>query len=229
MLLFGAKYADRAAELQAAIDANGGAIVLEDRSRGAAAAGADGGAAGAGDAAAPPEPEVIRGAVRGVTTDAAAVVPAADVVIISVNGPAMAAAIEQVAPHLRPEQLVLFLMGIGGIQYRQVADAVARHAPGRGVPIFAATKTLPWACRAAAPGRVNVCGTKHEVGLAVAPDAGALLRAMVPALLANLFPGTKFSLQADAGVLERTCLPYDVLGNDVLVRGRERGGEDECG
>lgn len=196
-MLFGPAYAERAEALQAALDANGGCMILEDHSAGG-------------------EPAIVRGPIAGVTTDAARVVPFADLIAISLNGPAMAPAVEQIAEHLHPEQLLLFLQGISGINYRQVVDAMGRHALTN-LPTFAATKTLPWACRLQRPGRVSVLGTKADIGLALAPDASMLLRAMLPALLAGLFPGTRFRINPSP--LDVTCLPYDILGNDVLHPG----------
>lgn len=49
--------------------------------------------------------------------------------------------------------------GMGGVNYQQVLDATARHG-ATAPPIYAASKTLPWACRIAAPGRVRVGGAK---------------------------------------------------------------------
>lgn len=111
---FGPAYTARAESLAAAIAANGGAITLE--------------------CPAPPPgspaaalPAVTRGPVAGVTTDAVSVIPDADVIVISLNGPAMGAAVEQIAPHLRPDQLLLFLMVRGG-----EGEAFGRRCKHRG-------------------------------------------------------------------------------------------------
>lgn len=102
---FGPKYTDRAAELSAAIAANGGGITLLHPAP-----------AGGEDEGVPAfrEDLVDHGAIAGVTCDASAVIPGADVIVISMNAPAMAAAAEQIAPYLRSQQLVLYLMVRGG-------------------------------------------------------------------------------------------------------------------
>lgn len=77
--------------MQAAIDANGGAILLDvhapDGTHSATRA----------------------GPVRGVSTDAAVVLGRADAVIFSVTGPAMDGLARELAPFLRPSQLLLYL------------------------------------------------------------------------------------------------------------------------
>jgi hypothetical protein len=192
-LLFGASYADRAAALRAALTPNGGAITLDVR-------GPDGATTH------------VHGRLAGITTSLAAAVPAADIVIVSLNGPAMGPALEALAPHLRPHQLLLLLQGLGGVNFAQLAKAMPLGSP---LPLYAASKTLPWACRLLGPGHVSVCGTKAVVGLALAPGTSPLLRAMLPPLLGGLLPGTRFVLEENP--LDFVYLPYDILGNPVLV------------
>jgi len=158
---------------------------------------------------------LLQGAIEHVSTCAAEVVPSADIVIVSTTGPAMDALIRELAPHLHQHQLLLLLQGMGPVNYMQLKAAMRQAGRARRMPVFAAAKVLPWACRLQAPGRVDVCGTKAHVELALGPTTSPLLRAALPQLLASLFPGTRFLVHPNA--LEATFFPYDVLGNDVLV------------
>lgn len=124
-LYFSPKYAARAAAVQAAVDANGGAILLDTRAP-------DGSGAA-----------TLAGRVRGVGTDAAALLERADVIIISVNGPSMADLARELAPHLRPSQLLLYLQGLGCVNFLQLQRAM-QAAGDRPLPMLAATRTLPW-------------------------------------------------------------------------------------
>ena len=108
--------------MQAAIDANGGAILLDVHA-------ADGSRAA-----------TRTGPVRGVTTDAATALRCADIVIFSVTGPAMDGLARELAPFLRPSQLLLYLQGLGCVNFLQLQRAMA----GRPLPMLAATRTLPW-------------------------------------------------------------------------------------
>lgn len=124
-LYFSPRYAERAATVQAAIDANGGAILL--------------------DVHAPDGSLAARraGHVRGVSTNAAALLAQADVVVFSLTGPAMDGLARELAPFLRPTQLLLYLQGLGCVNFVQVQRAMAA-AGGRPLPMLAATRTLPW-------------------------------------------------------------------------------------
>jgi hypothetical protein len=181
-----------------------------------------------------PLPACPQGAIQGVSTDAAELLAAADIVLISVTAPAMEGLIRELAPHLRSTQLLLFLQGTGTVNYMMLKAALqdcisaglqsigAKGNPASSLaarmPMYAAAKVLPWACRLQAPAQVTVCGTKERVKLALAPDACALLQVMLPRLLDGLFPGTRFMLDANA-VLEHTYFPYGVLVSDVVVSG----------
>lgn len=132
--------------------------------------------------------------------------------------------IRELAPHLRSQQLLLFLQGTGAVNYMMLkaalqdcvtAGPISTSLADR-MPMYAAAKVLPWACRLQAPAQVTVCGTKERVKLALAPDACGLLRVMLPRLLDGLFPGTRFLLDANA-VLEHTYFPYGLLCSDVIV------------
>jgi hypothetical protein len=231
---FGPAYAREAGVLADALAAAGGVIKLHDKASGA---------------------PLVSGQVAGVTTDAALIVPDADLIIISTSAPTTEAIVDQVGPYMRPDQLVVFLMvgagwergyggcdasrlgarrrrppppppppdprppaaaqGIGSVCFQQLQAASARAglpAP----PVYAATKTLPWACRISAPGCVAVGGAKGEVGVGLAPDASPLARAMLPPLLGGLFPPVKFLVD---GALDATCLPYEFLAAVVRTGG----------
>ena len=118
-------YAERAAALRAAIAANGGAILLHSHAP-------DG------------SPAATRaGPVAGVSTDAAALLPRADIVVLSVTGPAMDGLARELAPHLRPHQLLVWMQGLGAVNFEQLRRAMDA-AGGRPLPMLAATRTLPW-------------------------------------------------------------------------------------
>ncbi|KAF8056100.1 odh1 [Scenedesmus sp. PABB004] len=206
-LYYSPKYEERAAAMRATLAANGGAIRITRRT-------------GAGGQA---ETTTFDGPVAGVSTDAATALASADIVIISVTAPAMEPLLRELVPSLRHHQLLLFLQGIGPVNYLQLktalaeladADAAAGRPHTARMPIFAAAKVLPWACRMQAPGVVTICGTKAHIDFAVGPGTSLLLAAMLPRLLGGLFEGTRFILSPNA--LEVTFFPYDVLGNDVL-------------
>jgi hypothetical protein len=172
--LLSLSYAARGAELADALAVAGGAIHVTSTS-GASA----------------------RGLVAGVNADAAAVVPGADAIIISLPGPAVAPMLAELAPHLAAHQLVLLLRGMGPANYMAFSKAAeAAQGPGTPLPFFAATKALPWDCCALSPGCVVVSGgpMARAVPVAAAPGAPAAARAALPQLLGGLFPGTVFEL-----------------------------------
>lgn len=223
-------YQQRADALRASLASNGGCITLTTHAPTAAAPDGTttgqvrarrlGGTCSCTDAActllqASLPQLLLQGAVECVSTCAAEVVPSADIVIVSTTGPAMDPLIRELAPHLHQHQLLLLLQGMGPVNYMQLKAAMRQAGRARRMPVFAAAKVLPWACRLQAPGQVDVCGTKAHVELALGPNTSPLLRAALPQLLASLFPGTRFLVHPNA--LEATFFPYDVLGNDVLV------------
>lgn len=61
--------------------------------------------------------------------------------------------------------------------------------------------------------------TQTEVGIAVAPDASTLVRAMLPLLLSELFAPVKFKLCSTP--LDATWLPYEIITVVVSGRGAE--------
>uniref|UniRef100_A0A383WCK4 Rhodanese domain-containing protein n=1 Tax=Tetradesmus obliquus TaxID=3088 RepID=A0A383WCK4_TETOB len=215
-LYYSPRYQQRAAEMRAALAVNGGAITLT--------------AHALPTAEAPDGTTTYKGPIQGVSTNAAELLAAADVVLLSVTAPAMEGLIRELAPHLRSQQLLLFLQGTGAVNYMMLKAALqdcVKAGPtstslADRMPMYAAAKVLPWACRLQAPAQVTVCGTKERVKLALAPDACGLLRVMLPRLLDGLFPGTRFLLDANA-VLEHTYFPYGLLCSDVIHPGMMYG------
>lgn len=118
------QFSQAADDLHAGLARNGGAILLDCRAP-------DGGTT------------THAGRVRGVTTDAAVVVPAADVIIFSVTGPDLDALARELAPHLRHTQALLYLPGQGCFNFLQLCRAMDAVG-GRALPRVAATRTLPW-------------------------------------------------------------------------------------
>ncbi|KAI9002944.1 6-phosphogluconate dehydrogenase [Hyaloraphidium curvatum] len=193
-------YEARAQVLHEAIVANGG-IILESQGKPGAT-----------------------GPVLGVSSDAAELLPAADIIVISLNGPRMDALIRELAPHMRPRHLLVYLPAMGAVNYLQLKSAMKEHAAATGhsnalvhLPLFAATRTLPWACRIIAPAHINLCGTKAVVDMALAPGAPKEEAAAVRELLNSLFPGTTFLLNPQP--IETSFIPFDALGNPVLHPG----------
>jgi hypothetical protein len=171
-------------------------------------------------------PACLQGAIHGVSTNARELLAAADIILISVTAPAIEGLIRELAPHLRSNQLLFFLQGTGAVNFMMLKSALqdcvksgmksgANSLAGR-MPMYAAAKVLPWACRVQAPAQVSICGTKDCVSVALAPGANALLRVMVPQLLGGLFPGTRFLLDAEAA-LEQTYFPFGALCASVIV------------
>lgn len=148
----------------------------------------------------------------------------ADLIILSLNGPSMEPLFLELAPYLRSDQAIVLLPAMGAVNYQQLKvamrDAALRKDPTATavhMPTYAATRTLPWACRVISPGRINLCGTKAGVPMCLAPGDTAEEAEAMSALLDSLFLGTSFQLNPNP--IEQSFLPFDTLGNPVLHPG----------
>jgi ketopantoate reductase len=170
-----------------------------------------------------PSPSTTHGLIRGgVTIHPETAIPAADVVLVSLPSPAHEALVNELAPHLgrgHHKQLLVFLPGAGGLDLMLLQQALAKQPSWQQEQVsYAASKTLPWSCRATGPATVNIRGTKTVVDVALGPqslhsDRSAHFTAAP--LLSSLFEGTTFVVNPN--LLEATLMPYNVCGNSILV------------
>ncbi len=120
------------------------------------------------------------GRLEAITTDIAAVVPEADVILVVVPATAHAAMAEAAAPYLRDGQVIVLNPGRtgGALEFSQV---LRRCRVERRV-LVAEAQTLLFACRISGPARVRVNSIKREVPLAALPacDTPRVLEAISP-------------------------------------------------
>jgi opine dehydrogenase len=115
----------------------------------------------------------VEGIVEGVgpldlvTTDMAAAVSDADIILVVVPATAHAAMAEACGPHLRDGQVIVLNPGRtgGALEFRQVLARVG----ARSRVVVAEAQTLLFACRISGPARVRVSGIKRQVPLAALP------------------------------------------------------------
>lgn len=128
----------------------------------------------------------LEGAIEGlghlelVTTDIAAVVPEADVILVVVPATAHAAMAEACAPHLRDGQVIVLNPGRtgGALEFRQVLGSCGLERQ----VLVAEAQTLLFACRISGPARVRVNSIKRQVSLAALPacDTPRVLEVLHP-------------------------------------------------
>lgn len=137
------------------------------------------------------EGPAVSGAARiaGVTTDPAEALAWTDTLVCAVPSYAHAPFIEQLAPFLRPNHLLLLMPGnLGSLAF---AEALAqRGAPGT---VIVESDTAPYVCRKMAPDRAVIWGVVERLGVGVLP-AGQT-NEVLP-MVQQLFPGA--SAYADA-------------------------------
>jgi NAD/NADP octopine/nopaline dehydrogenase-like protein len=105
--------------------------------------------------------------VTRISSDPAAIIPDADVVLIAVPAFAHAGVLRRIAPHLKAAAIVGALPARGGFEFE--APALISGIEPRGERIIFALQTLPWSTRVQEPGRVVHVG---------AQKAGALMAAL---------------------------------------------------
>ena len=129
------------------------------------------------------------------TTDFARAMAGAELVIVAVPTHAHEATAERLAPHLRPEQL---LMLAPGHTLTLVPNVLRRH--GIAAPRHCETGTLPYICRKASPARVRITKASEHIVFGVFParDRDPIVERIRP-----LFPAIKPA----ANILE-TVFPY---------------------
>jgi predicted dinucleotide-binding enzyme len=105
--------------------------------------------------------------VTRISSDPAAIIPDADVVLIAVPAFAHASVLQRIAPHLRAAAVVGALPARGGFEFE--ASAIISGIEPRGERVVFALQTLPWSTRVQEPGRIVHVG---------AQKAGALMAAL---------------------------------------------------
>ncbi|HKU68918.1 MAG TPA: NAD/NADP octopine/nopaline dehydrogenase family protein [Candidatus Baltobacteraceae bacterium] len=126
--------------------------------------------------------------IAAISSDAAQIIPDADLVLMAVPAFAHAGVLKRIAPHLKSTAIIGALPARGGFEFE--ASALLSGIEPQGERIIFALQTLPWSTRVQEPGRVVHVG---------AVKAGALMAA----LPARRAPGI-------AALLER------VLGTQVI-------------
>ena len=153
-----------------------------------------------------------------VTTDAAEALAWSDTVLIPVPSYAHAPFLAELAPHLRPGQLLALLPGNLGT----LALATALRAAGIEGVVLAEADTAPYVCRKTAPDRAVIWGEVPNPGIGVFPgtatDAAlATLRPFFPG--ATAYPSV---LAAGLSALNPIVHPPGVLLNAGRIE-RSRG------
>jgi opine dehydrogenase len=90
--------------------------------------------------------------LAGVTTDPAEALAGSDVVLMSVPAYAHQPFVEQIVPHLRPDQLLVLLPG----NFGSLVFARALHEAGKRGVVVAESDTAPYVCRRMGP-RMRTC------------------------------------------------------------------------
>ncbi len=130
-----------------------------------------------------------------ITTDAAAAMARADLVILMVPTQAHESMAAMVAAHLKPDQLLLASPGHTGLL---IPEALRRHGVRR--PRHAETGRLPYICRMAGPAWVRISKASEHLVFGVFPavDTAAVAERMRP-----VFP----AIQPAQSIL-KTVFPY---------------------
>ena len=102
------------------------------------------------------------------TTDVARGVEGADIVVIVTQGPDQRAAAEAMAPHLRPEQVVLVKPGC---TFGAVEVGVVLGGAGADAVAVAETDSFAYGCSIPEPGVSAITSVKQRFGVAVLPVA----------------------------------------------------------
>ena len=112
------------------------------------------------------------GRVHVISADPAEIIPAADLVIITLPAHAHRHILDRIVPHLRRDAVLAFVAARAGLEF-EVAKSVPGIAPYGGRRILG-LQTLPWLCRVRQPGRlVEVLGVKSRVLAATLPAGSA--------------------------------------------------------
>ena len=120
--------------------------------------------------------------LAGVTTDPAEALAWADTLVCSVPSYAHNAFIEQLAPFLRPNHLLLLMPGnLGALAF---AEALAEQ--GAAGTVVVESDTAPYVCRKLAPDRAVIWGMVDRLGVGVFPSSQT--NEVLPAIQ-QLFPG----------------------------------------
>ena len=120
------------------------------------------------------------GQVEMVTTEVAAAVAEADILLVVVPATAHASMAEECAPHLRDGQIVVLNPGRtgGALEFRQVlrSNGVTSRV------LVSEAQTLLFTCRISGPARVRVASIKRQVPLAALPasDTPRVLEVLQP-------------------------------------------------
>lgn len=199
-LYFSPKYKSRADELQNQIIKNDNKLIVHTISA--------------------PNP-TVKGNIKTVTTDPSAVIPDADVIIISLPGDKHEAVINEIAPYLE-SQIVCFLPGTSALDLKMIRTALGEKSESvfaSGLT-YAATKTLPWSTRQHVLGEMHVRGTKGKVEVTVFPS-NSHTRSIVLDILDVLHshPCATTGYAMSEHWLEATYIPYNYCGNPILHSG----------
>jgi opine dehydrogenase len=130
-----------------------------------------------------------------ITTDAAAAMAGADLVILMVPTHAHESMATIAAPHLKPDQLLLAAPGHTGLL---IPEVLRKHGVKR--PRHCETGTLPYICRMSGPARVCITKASEHIVFGVFParETSAVVERMRP-----VFPAIKPAVS----ILE-TVFPY---------------------
>jgi opine dehydrogenase len=119
----------------------------------------------------PPEGVQVEGGLAKITrasTDAAEVVPDADILMVVVPASGHAQVAETIAPCLRDDQMVVLNPGRtgGALEFRRVLRQVGCPAD----PLLAETQTFLYASRVLGPAQARIFGIKNSVPVAALPS-----------------------------------------------------------
>jgi opine dehydrogenase len=145
-----------------------------------------------------------------VTTDAAAALASADVLIAAVPSYAHEPFADLLVPHLEPRHLLALLPGnLGSLAFAERL----RRANGAAGPLLAEGDTAPYVCRKLGPDHAHIFGVVESIGIGV---LGARRTDEALGALEPLFPGLRpypHVLAAGLGALNPVVHPPGVLMN----------------
>lgn len=153
-----------------------------------------------------------------VTTNVPKALAWADTLVCSVPSYAHAPFIDQLAPHLRPQHLLMLLPGNLG----SLAFADALRARGVAGAVIVESDTAPYVCRKTAPDRAVIWGVVERLGVGVVP-AGQTSEVMP--VVQQLFPGAQAyrdAVECGLSAMNPVVHPAGVLMNAGRIE-RSRG------
>jgi hypothetical protein len=159
--------------------------------------------------------------VVAISSDPAAIIPIADIVIIAVPAFAHAPVLKQISPYLKDDVLVGALPSRSGFEFE--ACSIISGIEPQGRRVLFGLQTLPWSTRVQEPGRVvNFGALKAKVFMATLPAkrASNVAKQLTPILGTEIVPTQNF-LNMTLGNTGQVIHPGLMYGHFATWSGEE--------